>query len=72
MTQARRRLRQVDLAAELGWSPPIASALEQGRRRVTMADMVRLCRALGVDLRGLLGGVNEDDLQVLGLERRRR
>jgi hypothetical protein len=37
-----------------------------------MADMVRLCRALGVDLRGLLGGVNEDDLQVLGLERRRR
>ena len=69
--RARRQERQADLAAELGWSPPIVSDLENGRRRVTMADMVKLCRVLEVDQRELLRGLGEDDLRVLGLDRRR-
>ena len=36
-----------------------------------MADMIKLCRVLEVDLRELLRGVDEDDLRVLGLDRRR-
>ena len=48
--RARRQERQADLAADLGWSPPVVGDLENGRRRVTMADMIKLCRALEVDL----------------------
>lgn len=69
--RARRQERQEDLAAELGWSRPVVGDLEQGRRRVTVADVIALCRALSVDLHELLRGVDEDDLRVLGLDRRR-
>lgn len=69
--RARRQERQADLAARLHWSPPVVSDLEQGRRRVTMADMVKLCKVLGVELRELLNGVEEEDLRALGLDRRR-
>ena len=60
-----------DLAADLGWSPPVVGDLENGRRRVTMADMVKLCRVLEVDLDELLRGIDDDDLRVLGLDRHR-
>jgi transcriptional regulator with XRE-family HTH domain len=69
--RARRQERQEDLAADLGWSRPVVGDLENGRRRVTMADVIALCRALEVDLNELLRGVSEDDLRVLGLDRRR-
>jgi transcriptional regulator with XRE-family HTH domain len=69
--RARRQERQADLAADLGWSPPVVGDLENGRRRVTMADMVKLCRALEVDQHELLRGIDDDDLRVLGLDRRR-
>jgi transcriptional regulator with XRE-family HTH domain len=69
--RARRQERQEDLALELGWSRPVVGDLENGRRRVTMADMIALCRALEVDQRELLRGADPDDLRVLGLERRR-
>lgn len=69
--RARRQERQADLAADLGWSPPVVGDLENGRRRVTMADMIKLCRALEVDLHELLHGIDEDDLRALGLDRRR-
>lgn len=69
--RARRQERQADLAAELGWSQPVVGDLENGRRRVTMADMIKLCRVLDVDLRELLRGVDEDDMRALGLDRRR-
>ena len=69
--RARRQERQADLAADLGWSPPVVGDLENGRRRVTMSDMVKLCRALEVSLHELLHGISEDDLRVLGLDRRR-
>ncbi|WP_132208564.1 helix-turn-helix domain-containing protein [Kribbella steppae] len=69
--RARRQERQEDLAAERGWSRPVVGDLENGRRRVTVADVIALCRALDVDLRELLRGVDDDGLRVLGLDRRR-
>ena len=36
-----------------------------------MADLVKALRALEVDLNELLRGVDDDDLRVLGLDRRR-
>jgi transcriptional regulator with XRE-family HTH domain len=69
--RARRQERQADLAADLGWSPPVVGDLENGRRRVTMADMVKLCRALDVDLQELLRGLDPEDMRRLGLDRRR-
>ena len=66
--RARRRLRQEDLADEMGWSRPTVSALEAGTRRVTVADAAALCVALGIDLRELLRGADEDVVRALGLE----
>jgi len=65
--RARRQERQEDLAADLGWSRPVVGDLEQGRRRVTMLDMLLLCRVLEVDLRELLRGLDAEDLRALGL-----
>lgn len=68
--RARLKLRQEDLADELGWSRPVVGALENGNRRVTLADAVALCRALKIDLRQLLAGVPPETLQALGIDRR--
>jgi transcriptional regulator with XRE-family HTH domain len=66
--RARRRERQEDLALELGWSRPTVGSLENGTRRVTVADAVALCRALEVDFRELLRGVDDEDLRALGFD----
>jgi len=66
--RARRRLRQEDLADEMGLSRPTVSALEAGTRRVTLADAAALCVALGIDLRELLRGADEEVVRALGLE----
>jgi transcriptional regulator with XRE-family HTH domain len=66
--RARRQWRQEDLAADLGWSRPVVGDLENGRRRVTMADMLALCDVLQVDLRELLRGLDEESLRILGLD----
>jgi transcriptional regulator with XRE-family HTH domain len=66
-TRARRRLRQEDLADALGWSRATITTLENGSRRVTLADAVFLCRALEVDLRELLRGAPADVLNDLGV-----
>lgn len=68
--RARLKLRQEDLADDIGWSRPTVSSVEAGSRRITVADAVALCRALQIDMRQLLAGVELDTLQVLGLERR--
>ena len=65
--RARRRQRQEDLALELGWSRPTVGSLENGSRRVTLADAVALCRVLEVDLRELLRGADEQTLRALGV-----
>jgi transcriptional regulator with XRE-family HTH domain len=65
--RARLRLRQEDLADEMGSSRPAVSSVEAGTRRITIADTVALCRALKIDLRELLQGADPDDLWSLGL-----
>jgi ribosome-binding protein aMBF1 (putative translation factor) len=65
--RARARLRQEDLADELGWSRPVVGSLEQGSRRVTLADAVLLCRALDITLAELLQGAPGDVFRSLGL-----
>lgn len=68
--RARRRLRQEDLADDIGWARPTISDIEAGTRRITVADAIALCRALEIDMRELLAGVDQDVLQVLGIDRR--
>jgi transcriptional regulator with XRE-family HTH domain len=68
--RARANLRQEDLADELHWDRAIISRIEQGRRRIQLADAIALCEALGIELRQLLQGVPATTLRKLGLERR--
>ena len=68
--RARLKLRQEDLADEIGWTRPTITAIEAGRRRITLADAVALCGALKLDLRQLLDGVDPEVLQTLGIDRR--
>ena len=65
--RARLKLRQEDLADELGWSRPVVGTLENGNRRVTLADAVALCQALNLSLRELLQGAPEDVIERLQL-----
>ena len=65
--RARLRLTQQELADELGWSRPALGSLENGTRRITVADAASLCRALGIDLAELLRGAPTDLLDALGL-----
>lgn len=42
-------IKQAKLAERMGWSREIVSKIEQGRRDVTVADLVLIARALEVD-----------------------
>lgn len=68
--RAKLRLRQEDLADEIGWNRPAITYLETGKRRVTLSDAIALCAALQIDLRQLLAGVDTEALQALGIDRR--
>lgn len=68
--RAYRKLRQEDLADELGWDRAIISRIEAGRRRIQLADAIALCEALDIELRQLLAGVPGPTLRKLGLDRR--
>jgi transcriptional regulator with XRE-family HTH domain len=65
--RARRQWRQEDLADRLDWTRPTVTTLEQGRRRVTAADLINLCHALDVPLHELLAGLPRSDLDALGI-----
>lgn len=65
--RARQRLTQQELADELGWSRPVVGTLENGNRRVTLADAVALCEALNLSLRELLQGAPEEMFERLKL-----
>lgn len=65
--RARLKLRQEDLADDLGWSRPVVGTLEAGTRRVTLADAVALCAALKISLRELLQGAPADVFEALGI-----
>ena len=49
-TRARLRMTQEDLADAMDWSRRTVTSLETGTRRVTVADLIGLCKALGVDM----------------------
>jgi len=69
--RARRQLRQEDIAAEIGWTRPIMSAIEAGKRRITVADAVALCRVLEITFLQLLEGAPADVIGLLGTDRRK-
>lgn len=66
-TRARLRMTQEELADAMDWSRRTVTSLETGTRRVTVADLIGLCKALGVDMNELLRGASQDDLRALGL-----
>jgi transcriptional regulator with XRE-family HTH domain len=63
--RSRRRWTQDELAARLGWSRPVVTALEAGRRQPLVADLPVLCRAFGVGLERLLVDADAADLDAL-------
>lgn len=68
--RGKLRIRQDDLADDLGWTRNMVTFLESGRRRVTLADAVVLCDALKIDLRQLLAGADAETMRKLGIDRR--
>lgn len=42
------------MAGKLGWSRPTIVNIENGRQRVTLHDVPRIARALGITIRSLL------------------
>jgi transcriptional regulator with XRE-family HTH domain len=44
-----RDLTQAELAEHLGWSREIVSNIEQGRRGVTVSDLILIGRALNIE-----------------------
>lgn len=65
--RARARLRQADLADDMGWNSAQVRHLESGSRRITLTDVVALCAALNISLRELLAGAPDDVFQALHL-----
>lgn len=68
--RAKLRMRQDDLALDMGWTRNQVTNLESGSRRVTLADAAALCKALQIDLRELLAGADAETLGDLGIDRR--
>jgi transcriptional regulator with XRE-family HTH domain len=66
--RARLRMTQQELSDELDWARATVGALENGTRRVTLADALALCAALKLDLKELLRGAPAEALQTFGLE----
>lgn len=65
--RAAQQLRQVDVAARGGVSRTQLSVIESGERRISAEDILALCAGLGVGLRDLLDGIDEQDARTLGL-----
>lgn len=65
--RARQRLRQAQVAEALGVSVSSISDLENGDRRVSVDELLPLCRVLQCDLPTLLKGLSEEDRKTLGL-----
>lgn len=64
--RARAKVKQLDLAAALNMSQPVASALENGGRPITFDEVLIICRVLRVSLGELLAGADPGDLRTLG------
>jgi transcriptional regulator with XRE-family HTH domain len=66
--RARRQLRQDDVAAAAGISRTRLSVIESGDRRITIEDIIDLCRGLHVGLRDLLAGGDPKLVELLQLD----
>lgn len=66
----RLKLRQEDLADEMGMDRKAVVRIEAGTRRITLFDALALCGALHLDLRQLLAGIEAEALHTFGLDRR--
>lgn len=62
--RAVHRVRQQDLADQVGMARNTLATLERGERRVTLDDARRLCLAMGCGLRDL---VDDDTAEALRL-----
>jgi transcriptional regulator with XRE-family HTH domain len=65
--RSKRRWKQEQLAALLGWDGPEVGAVEAGTRRISMDDLPALCRVFGIPLTQLIDGADPDDLAALKL-----
>jgi transcriptional regulator with XRE-family HTH domain len=63
--RAAARLRQVDVAGRAGISRTRLSVIESGVRRVTVEDVLALCRGLDVGVLDLLDGAAPGDRRAL-------
>ena len=65
--RARARMRQEDLADEIGFTRPAVTHLENGTRRLALVEAVAVCAALKITMGELFHGAPDEVLQTLGL-----
>lgn len=65
--RAVRKWRQIDLAVRLGVSQRVVSEIEAGTRRVSLGEIIQLCRIFEIPLSELLRGIDPEDRAALGL-----
>ena len=65
--RAAAQLRQVDVAQRAGISRTQLSVIEGGGRRISVEDLLALCRGLDIGLRDLLTGADPEDAATLRL-----
>jgi HTH-type transcriptional regulator, cell division transcriptional repressor len=65
--RSRQMLSQRELADRLGWSQQKVGSIETGARQLYAHELPGVCVALGVPLRKLLDGVDEDLLGAMGV-----
>ena len=59
LAEARRNagVTQTELAAKLGRRQQFVSKYESGERRLDVVEFTDICRSLGLDAAGLVGGI---------------
>jgi transcriptional regulator with XRE-family HTH domain len=60
--RAKANLTQEQLAERVGWSRAVGGYVEQENRPVTVDELPRLARALGIKVIDLLNGADPEDL----------
>jgi transcriptional regulator with XRE-family HTH domain len=65
--RAVRQMRQQDVAERAGIGRSTLSLIEGGGRRITLEDVLAVCRGLGVTLPELLEGADPEHLRAIGL-----
>jgi transcriptional regulator with XRE-family HTH domain len=63
LIEARKEagMTQAELGKRLGQRQTVISKIEQGERRLDMAEFIAFCRAINVDARQLLHAIDEQE-----------